>query len=104
MIAIPVARMIANLVIILECSSEEQIDPDYAVDCLDAIGPQFRYFENPFLRELIDAFAIIAPEYKGLEQDIVRSIPESFWLEDQLAEDDPVRLAELDALRKASPK
>jgi hypothetical protein len=44
---------------------------------------------------------VIAPEYNGESQKLVRRMARDFYLEEAIAADDPVRLAELDALREA---
>lgn len=54
-----------------------------------------------FLRELVNAFEVIAPEYSGKSQEVVRRLAHSFFLEEVIAADDPVRLAALEARRDA---
>jgi hypothetical protein len=44
---------------------------------------------------------MIAVEYSGEAQEVVRNIVHSIYLEEALAADDAVRLAELEALRDA---
>ena len=50
---------------------------------------------------MVDAFAVVAEEYGGDAQQVVRNIAHGFYLEEALAADDPMRLAELEALRDA---
>lgn len=57
--------------------------------------------DKGFLRELVDAFPIIAAEYSGDAQEVVRNISYGYYLEESLAADDPVKLAKLEALRDA---
>ncbi|MEG3125006.1 hypothetical protein [Sphingomonas sp. GB1N7] len=101
MIATQVARIIASFVMFLELTDDDKLDPDEAVEMMEYIGSQLDALDKPFLRELVDAFPVIALEYVGEAQQLVRDIPHSFYLEETLAADDPVRLAELEALRDA---
>jgi len=101
MIAIPVARIIARFVVFADLTGEDLLDPDVAVEMMEVLGAQLEALEKGFLRELVDAFAVIAAEYSGEAQEVVRNIAHSFYLEEALAADDPVRLAELEALRDA---
>lgn len=101
MIAIQIAQIIADFFLFLETTDDEILDPDAAVEMMEWMGHRLDNLDKGFLRELVDAFAIIAPEYSGEAQELVRDIPFSFYLEEELAADDPVRLAELEALRDA---
>ncbi|KQS48337.1 MULTISPECIES: hypothetical protein [unclassified Sphingomonas] len=99
MIAIPVARIIARFVVFADLTGEDLLDPDVSVEMMEVLGAQLEALEKGFLRELVDAFAVIAAEYSGEAQEVVRNIAHSFYLEEALAADDPARLAELEALR-----
>lgn len=99
MIAIPVARIIARFVVFADLTGEDLLDPDVSVEMMEVLGAHLEALEKGFLRELVDAFAVIAAEYSGEAQEVVRNIAHSFYLEEALAADDPVRLAELEALR-----
>ena len=101
MIAIQVARIIARFVIFADLTDEDALDPDAAAEMMEVLGAQLEALDKGFLRELVDAFAVIAAEYSGEAQEVVRNIPYGFYLEETLAADDPVRLAELEALRDA---
>ena len=68
---------------------------------MEALADQLENLDKDFLRELVDAFAAIAEEYSGEAQRVVRDIAHNFYLEEALAADDPVRLAQLEALRDA---
>lgn len=99
MIAEQVARIIAVFIMFLETTDEDKLDPDEAVEVMEYIGKLMGEFDKDFLRELVDAFPKIALEYKGASRQMVLDIPFDFYLEETLAADDPVRLAELDRLR-----
>lgn len=101
MIAMQVASIIAEYVVFLELASEEELNLDTAVKMMEALGGQLEDMDKGFLRELVDAFPVVAEEYSGDAQEVVRNIAYGFYLEEALAADDPVRLAELEALRDA---
>ena len=101
MIVKQVAHIIADYVVFLDLSGDDVLDPDVAVKMMEALAGDLEALDKGFLRELVDAFAVIASEYSGEAQEVVRDIAHSFYLEEALAADDPVRLAELDALRDA---
>lgn len=101
MIAMQIARIIADYVLFLELTDEDELNLDTAVKMTEALAGQLEELDKGFLRELVDAFGVIAEEYSGEAQKLVRDIPYGFYLEEKLAEDDPVRLAELEAIRDA---
>lgn len=101
MIALQIARLIANFSLFLDLADEDLLDPDAAVQTIEILGVNLQAIDPPFLRELVDAFAIIAEEYTGESQQLVRNMASDFFLEETIAADDPVRLAELEALRDA---
>jgi hypothetical protein len=101
MIATQIARIIADFVLFLEMTDDEILNPDEAVEMMELLGNRLDELDKGFLRQLVDAFAAIAPEYSGESEKLVRDIPYGFYLEETLAADDAVRLAELEALRDA---
>lgn len=101
MIAMQVARIVGNFMVFLNLTDEDLLDLDVAVDMMEDLAGGLESLDKTFLRELVDAFPVIASEYSGEAQQLVRDIPHSFYLEETLAADDPVRLAELEALRDA---
>ncbi len=101
MIAIQIARIVARFVVFADLTDEALLDPDDSVEMMEELGADLEALEKGFLRELVDAFAVVAEEYSGEAQQVVRDIAYSFYLEEVLAADDPVRLAELEALRDA---
>lgn len=103
MIAIQVARIVACFVLYLDQPIDDGIKEDDAVEMMEYLGSLLDGFEKSFLRELVDAFPIVAGGYEGDAAVMVRDIPYAFYLEETLAEGDPVRLAELEALRDARP-
>jgi hypothetical protein len=96
-----IARIIANYVLFLEMTSEENLNLDTAVQQMEELAGDLKNLQKKFLRELVDAFPAVAAEYSGEAQKLVRDIPHDFYLEEALAADDPIRLAELEAQRDA---
>lgn len=101
MIAMQIARIVADFIVFLELTDEESLDPDTAVKMTEGLGSELEALDKKFLRELVDAFPVIALEYHGEAQEVVRSIARGYYLEEALAADDPERLAELDRERDA---
>ncbi|MBI0474402.1 hypothetical protein D9601_03360 [Sphingomonas sp. MA1305] len=98
MIASQVARIIANVVVQLSLTDEEDLHPDTAVSMLESLAADVDELDKPFLRQVVDAFPIIAQDYEGEARQLVLDIPAGFFLEDTLAEDDPVGSTELTGL------
>ena len=67
----------------------------------ESLSDHLEKMDKGFLRELVDAFPITAEGYSGEAQEVVRDIAHSLYLEEALAADDPVKLAELEAMRDA---
>jgi hypothetical protein len=101
MIALQIARIITSITIFLDRTEDDIVDPDAAVEMLESLGSELIELDKSFLRELIDAFPVVALEYSGEMQDFVRDIPSGYYLEEALAADDPVKLAELERVRDA---
>jgi hypothetical protein len=101
MIAMQIARIIADFVLFLDLDEEEFIDADDAITMTEWLGARLDAIDSGFLRDIVDSFEIIAPEYNDKSQKTVRDIPYYFYLEETLAAGDPVRLAQLEALREA---
>ncbi|USU06494.1 hypothetical protein NF700_06605 [Sphingomonadaceae bacterium OTU29MARTA1] len=99
MIAMQVAGIIAEYVVFLELTDEEDLNLDTAVKMMEALGGHLQEMDKGFLRELVDAFPVIAEGYSGEAQQVVRDIPHGFYLEEALAADDPIKLAALEAER-----
>lgn len=101
LIARQVAGIIANYVCFLETADEDSVNPDDAAKMLEYLAAEMECLDKAFLRHLVDAFAMIAEDYDEDARELVRNIPHGFYLEEALAADDPVRLAELEAIRDA---
>jgi len=101
MIAMQVASIIAEYVVFLELADEDELDPDTAVKMMEALGGHLEEMDTGCLRELVDAFPVLAEGSSGEAQEVVRNIAHGFYLEEALAADDPERLAQLEALRDA---
>ncbi len=101
MMNLQIARIIANYVLFLDMTDDDTLNPDAAVQQMEELASDLEALDKDLLRGLIDAFAVIAPEYSGEAQRMVRNIAHDFYLEEALAAEDPARLAELEALRDA---
>lgn len=101
MIVLQIARIIASFALFMDLTDDDILDPDAAVEMMEFLGGSLQELDKDFLRSLVDAFAVIAPEYSGEAQRLVRNMAHDFYLEEALAADDPARLAELEALRDA---
>jgi len=89
MIAAQVARIVARVVVFTESLEEEDLNPDAAVELQEQLAGDVQALEPAFLRQVVDAFPVIAAEYPEEEtQDLIRAIPEDFGLEEALAGDD----------------
>jgi len=101
MIAMQLASLIAEYYVFLQLTDEEELNLDTAVKMTESLADHLEEMDKGFLRELVDAFPVIAEEYSGEAQEVVRNIAHSLYLEEALAADDPVKMAELKALRDA---
>ena len=101
LVARQVAEIIIGYVYFLEIPDEDIVNPDNAMQMMEYLAAQLEGLEKGFLRQLVDAFYAIADESTGETREAVRNIPHGFYLEEALAADDPVRLAELEAIRDA---
>lgn len=101
MIYLDMARIIADVAIFFELVDDEILDPDVCVEQMESIGYNLQQMKPEDLRELINAFPVVAAEYEGKIAEMVRDIPYSFFLEEHLAGDDPEELARLEAIRDA---
>jgi hypothetical protein len=100
-IALQVARIVANYMVFLSLTDEEALELDTAVQMMEVLASDLEALDGVFLRELLDALQVVAMEYTGEARRVVRDIAQDFYLEEALAADDPVRLAELEAIRDA---
>ena len=85
-----IARIIANFVIFLEHTDEDQVELDTAVRITEELATDMEALDLHFRRELATAFAVIAPDYKEQVRDSIRNIPSDFGLfDDQPEGNDP---------------
>ena len=101
MIALQVARIFASMLNFLEGNNDEPIDADDAVQMIEWMVHLMQELDKDFLRELIDAFPIVALEFPEERQESVRNISRDCFLEEALFADDPEALAALEARRDA---
>lgn len=95
------ARIIADIHLFFDLTGEDKLNLDDSVKMMEYLAGSLHELDAPFLRELVDAFTEIAPEYGEAGEAAVRDIARAYGLEELLAADDPVRLAQLEALNDA---
>ncbi len=91
--ALQTARIIAYCFLFLDLDEDEKIDADDAITMIEWMAKLMEDYDKESLRELIDAFAAIAPEFTGESQELVRNIARGCYLEESLVSDDPVAWA-----------
>ena len=90
-----IARIIADFVIFLEHTEEEQLELDTSVRITEELATDMEALDLGFRRELATAFAVIAPDYNEHVRDSVRNIPSDYGLfDDQPEGDEPSPSAE----------
>lgn len=104
MIALQIARLIANFVLSLEYADDETIDANEVVQVFKILRADLKALDKDSLRELLDAFAVVALEYPGKYQQSVHDLPHDLFLEEAMAADNPARLAELDSCLDADDR
>ena len=92
MIALQVARLIANFVLSLALADKEAVDAEVIMKAFDTLEEDCKALDKGSFRELIDAFATISSEYSEQYQQMVYSFPQYFSLEEATAPDVTVRL------------
>ena len=65
MIAMQVADIIAEYVVFLTLTDEDELNLDTAVKMTESLADHLEEMDKGFLRELVDAFPVIAEEYSG---------------------------------------
>ncbi len=85
MIAQQVAHIIAEYVLFVELTPEDDLDPHTGEKMMGMLGWQLENLDKGFLRELVDAFPVIAEGYGEEARQLVRDIPYGFYLEEALA-------------------
>ena len=79
MTIIPIARLIANMLLAIDMTDEETMHPDDACHILEQAAYDFSQIDTLFLDQLTKAFAEIATEYPEDQKEFVRNIPASFY-------------------------
>ena len=100
MVAQQVARIIAHFVVFLECTDEENLDPDAAVQIMEQLAGDMGVLDLNFRRELAAAFDVVALDYDGEARERVRHIADAYGLFDDVSEaGSPVPPADRDEIR-----
>jgi len=88
LIALQIARLVANLLLFIEGSDEDAIENDTAVHIIEQISADLESLDKSFLRKLITAFENISPEYDDGDDKFVRDIPVDLSLDPSSLDDD----------------
>ncbi|MET0377260.1 MAG: hypothetical protein ABW128_23750 [Rhizorhabdus sp.] len=88
LIALQIARLVANLLLFIEGSDEDAIENDTAVHIIEQISADLESLDKSFLRKLITAFENISPEYDDGDDKFVRDIPVDLSLDPSPLDDD----------------
>ena len=91
------ARLVANVALFFDLCDDDVLDPRVADKRMELLVHDLKLIDRELLRDLVQDFGVIASEYDGEAAEYVRDIPYAFMLEEVLAEDDPIRMAELEA-------
>lgn len=86
MIAQQIAGIIAHFVVFLECTDEENLNPDAAVQIMGQLAADMEALDLSFRRELAAAFDVVALEYGGEARERVRAIVNAYGLFDDMSE------------------
>lgn len=77
---VKLVKVIADLAIFLEFTSEEQLDPDAAVNAMEQIAAELQLLNDQEKENLVNIFIELSNEYKGDKSGYVRELPESLGL------------------------
>ncbi len=97
------ADLLVTIMQVLEFAGEDKIDGDFAVDSMEHILFQISKMDKESLQELVDALQVVAPSWGAGKtgETYVRQFAEGYGILDMLWEDEPEKLAELEAQREA---
>ena len=68
-------KAIIDIIIFLEHSSEEVIDPDISVSTLENFAYELSLMDNAHKRDFINKVKILSNQYESNMQDFVKNIP-----------------------------
>ena len=77
---VKLAKIVADLAIFLEFTSEELLDPDAAVEAMEQIAAELQLLGDEERNNLAKIFIDLSNGYQGDKSEYVRDFPESLGL------------------------
>jgi hypothetical protein len=77
---VKLAKIVADLAIFLEFTSEELLDPDAAVEAMEQVAAELQLLGDEERNNLANIFIDLSNEYEGDKLEYVRDLPESLGL------------------------
>jgi hypothetical protein len=77
---VKLAKIVADLAIFLEFTSEELLDPDAAVEAMEQIAAELQLLGDEERNNLAKIFIDLSNGYQGDKSEYVRDLPESLGL------------------------
>ena len=77
---VKLAKIVADLAILLEFTSEELLDPDAAVEAMEQIAAELQLLGDEERNNLAKIFIDLSNGYQGDKSEYVRDLPESLGL------------------------
>jgi len=77
---IKLIKIIADLAIFLEFTSEEQLDADIAVEMMEHIAGELQLLAAEDRQDIVRDFLVISAEYTEYKSKFVKELPESLGL------------------------
>ena len=78
--SVRLVKIIADLAIFLEFTSEDQLDPDTAVEMMEQMASELQLLNDDDRSEVVQFFLEISREYTGDKCNFIKDLPESFGL------------------------
>lgn len=77
---VKLAKIVADLAIFLEFTSEDLLDPDLAVEAMEQVAAELQLLDAEDKKNLSTIFIDLSHEYKGEQSEYVMELPEFLGL------------------------
>lgn len=77
---IKLVKVIADLAVFLEFTSEDLLNPDIAIEAMEQMAAELQLLDEKDKLELVKTFHLLSKEYNGNLGEYVRELPESLGL------------------------
>lgn len=77
---IKLIKIIVDLAIFLEFTSEDRLDADTAVEMMEQMAAELQLLDVEDRQDIARNFLVISAEYNGDKSEFVKELPESFGL------------------------